>query len=411
MSLYDREIGALLSRVEWSLTFDDKYSDTGFVKYLTKDGKYFELRPSPFLENKKSSIYCAGELTPPPQHDFVQNNVIKEDGISKSNTYPIKSIKTIDNWKLFDPTPLAEMRASIDREEITDFFSKKYLGDKDLVNAIIECSLLYSFSSPPSSLNSGGVNTAVFGRKYQWNFFKFPLRIIPHEMKRESSDYYYYISEKERKINPVKSKERSFALFKPEKKFSDIPIVLDGTSERNFSKDYRENLNESSKIITAYLLDSLLLKPKSSKNVQDLMFKSVYELNEDYKHSGHTAYNQNLGDAIPKLAAAHARFNHNSKIDEKYVKNVMELWADMHYRTVKYCRTPSKIAKLYELSGDARKLYIDLNETYGVDYNIPIKEAFETAPIIYEDFILSVDSLNEKGFCIKGRDTIRLIEQ
>jgi len=400
-----------LSRVEWNLIFEDKYSDTGYVEYMTRDGNFFRLRPSPFLENKKSSIYFTGSSTPPPQFEFIEVDVIKEEKIKKSGLEPTRSVKTIDKWKLFDPTPLAKQRPLIDREEITSFFSEKYSGDKELVEEIINCSLLYSFSSPSNELNSGGVNSAVFGRKFQWDYFKFPLRIIPADLKKEKSDYYYYISDKEKRGKSIKSREKSFAVLRPEKLISDIPIVLDETSEKKFSKDKRENFSESSEIIAAYLLDSLLLKPESSKKEIDQMTESVYKLNDDYKKSGYVAYKQNLGDAIPKLSAAFARFHHNSQIKKEDVICVTDLWADMHYRATKYCRTPLKIAQMYELSGDARKLYIELNEKFGVDYDIPIKEAFEATTLGYDDFILSIYSLCERGFCMRRKDTIRLIEQ
>ncbi|MDD4127637.1 MAG: hypothetical protein PHV39_08120 [Methanomicrobium sp.] len=56
-------------------------------------------------------------------------------------------------------------------------------------------------------------------------------------------------------------------------------------------------------------------------------------------------------------------------------------------------------------------MYIELNEKFGVEYDIPIKEAFEATSLGYDGFILSIDSLCERGFCIRGKDTIRLIEQ
>jgi hypothetical protein len=411
MSLYNRETGALLSEVERELIFSDRYADTGYVSYLKKGGSYFELRPSPFLENKKTSIYCSGDAAPPPEKIFISAEVIAEDKISSPSDSPVRSIKTIGGWKPFDPTPLAEKRKIMDHEEILYYFSEIFRGEEELVNEIATCSILYSFSSPKQSDVYGGVSTAVLGRKHQWDNFKFPLRVIPAEMKRMDSYYYYYISEKEKKISRVKGGERSFAILKPEKSVSDLPVVLDETEGADFRKDYRERLNESAEIITPYILDSLLLKPKSTKKVQKEIAELVYELSEDYKKAGRVAYRQNLGDAIPRLSSAYARFRHNSKVIGDDAKTVFGLWLDMHHRATKYYRTPLKIAEIYELSGDARKLYIDLNEIYGADYNIPIEEAFELTTLNYEDFMLSADTLCQKGFCIRSRDFIRLVEQ
>jgi hypothetical protein len=410
MGLHNREIGALFSQVEWNLTFNDKYSDTGYVHYIGNNSRYFELRPSPFLENKKSSIYCSGDIAPPPNETFIKTNVIKEDKIEAIRKGPIRSIKTIDKWESFDPTPLAERRKSMNPEEIIDFFSKKYKGEEDLINEIATCSSLYSFSSPPYSLDYGGINAGAFGRKDQWDNFKFPFRVIPPEFKRKDSAYYYYIAEKERKMGSIKNKEISLAFFRPEKTDIHIPIVLDGTYEKKISKEYREALNESSEIIYTSLLDSLLLTPKPSKNVVSVLADTVYELIDDYKKGGNIAYNQNLGDALPKLSSAYARLFHNSDINHDVIKNVFDLWADMHHRTIKLYRAPSKISDMYVLSGDARKLYIDLHEIYGVDYNISLKEAFEATSLDYEDFTISIDSLSRNGLCIRYRDSIRLVD-
>ena len=55
--LYDRWPGSELSVLEKELIFHRE--NTGFVEYDTKDGKYFYLHPSPFLNSPKREIFCA----------------------------------------------------------------------------------------------------------------------------------------------------------------------------------------------------------------------------------------------------------------------------------------------------------------------------------------------------------------
>jgi hypothetical protein len=66
MSLYDRWQGSELSVLEKELIFNR--DNTGFVEYDTKDGKYFYLHPSPFLNSPKREIFCAESCDPPAEH-------------------------------------------------------------------------------------------------------------------------------------------------------------------------------------------------------------------------------------------------------------------------------------------------------------------------------------------------------
>ena len=136
MSLIDRSIGSELSEVEKALIFNDKYADTGFVQYDTKNGEYFFLHPSPFLNTLKKEIYHISG-SPPPEHKFVEVKVIDEHQISLGSSVDNSiNVKEADNWELFDPTPLAERRKVMDFEEIIEFFTYPYKGEVESVEEI-----------------------------------------------------------------------------------------------------------------------------------------------------------------------------------------------------------------------------------------------------------------------------------
>ena len=316
MSLTDRWIGSELSEVEKALIFNDKYSNTGFVQYDTKNGEFFFLHPSPFLNTPKKEIYHISG-SPPPEHKFVELEVIDERqeflGGSANNWI---TVKESDKWKLFDPTPLAERRKSMDFEEIVEFFTYPYKGEAESVEEIGGCSSLFACSSPPNESSPGGINSAILGNDLQWNLFNKPLKTVPNEFRRMNTDYYYYISKVEKTFKKV-SKENNIAIHRPANLISDMPIVILDETQKKISKQFSEQMEIESKIVTAHILDALLLQPRATKAVEKRMNEKIVELREEYLSAALLPFNQNLGGVVPKLASSYCRLRSNSKIDPK----------------------------------------------------------------------------------------------
>jgi len=310
MSLADRSIGSELSEVEKALIFDEKFANTGFVQYDTKNGEYFFLHPSPFLKTLENEIYHVSGSPPPPEHSFVETSVVDEQTVILDN-FGDKwiRVKEIDTWKLFDPSPLAAKRKTLDFVEIVDFFTYPYKGEAESVQEIAGCSSLFAFSSPPCENSHGGINSAILARDFQWNLFNKPLQMVPPELRRATSNYYYYISKIEKDIKKDTG-EINVAVLHPKKLQSDIPIVILDESRKKISKDFQEQLEIESKVITAHLLDALLLQPHSTKKIEMMMLDEIYRMREECYSVALTPYNQNL-NAVPKLASAYSRLQSN----------------------------------------------------------------------------------------------------
>lgn len=121
MSLYDRWQGSELSVLEKELIFNR--DNAGFVQYDTKDGKYFYLHPSPFLNSPKREIFYAESCDPPVEHTFVEVEIESEREFPLNGSQDRITVKTISGWKPFDPSPLAERRKIMDYEEIVHYFT------------------------------------------------------------------------------------------------------------------------------------------------------------------------------------------------------------------------------------------------------------------------------------------------
>ncbi|MCK9591307.1 MAG: hypothetical protein M0Q91_04780 [Methanoregula sp.] len=409
MSLIDRSIGSELSVVEKELIFNEKYANTGFVEYDSKNGEFFFLHPSPFLKTPKREIYHIS-VSPPPKHQFVEVGLVDERQEVLDN-FGEKwiNVKEVDRWKLFDPSPLAEKRKIMDYREIIEFFTYPYKGEEENVEEIAGCTSLFAFSSPPDENSSGGINSAILGNDSQWRLFNKPLQTVPNEFRRKNADYYYYISKIERVFKKV-SRENNIAILRPKSLLSDLPIVILDETQKKISKQFIEQLEIESKIVTAHLLDALLLQPHATKKVEKMMYEKIVEIREEYYSAGLLPFNQNIGGAVPKLASSYCRLQSSLDIQKKDVDYVVDLWFSMRRRAEKLADSPMKQNHMLELTTDARTVFLKLYDIFGADTEISMAEAIQELRMDPKEFELAVDSLINKGYCVRRNNFITLLE-
>ncbi len=318
-------------------------------------------------------------------------------------------LKEIKNWKHFDISVFSQRRKILDFVEIIEYFKYPFRGDEDEVEEIAGCSSLYAFSSPPIRENIGGIKSAIFGKNYQWDLFKKPFSIIPPEFQKSRSEFYYYISKIERDFTKSKG-EMNLAILKPEKTISDIPIVIENVAKKSIPKDQLDNLKIESNVVTGHLLDSLLLKPRPTPAVEEIMHQAIYDIRDECYSAGLKPYIQNIGDAIPKLAASYARLQSSIEIKSEDARYVIDLWFSMRRKAEKLQTYPMKISHMYELTTEGRQMYFKCYDTFGADSEIPINDALTATNLDPIEFKLQLDSLIEKGYCIQTGNQIRLLE-
>ena len=96
-----------------------------------------------------------------------------------------------------------------------------------------------------------------------------------------NADYFYYISKIERPFKKV-SKENNIAIHRPVNLISDMPIVILDETQKKISKQFTEQIEIEAKIVTAHLLDALLLQPHATKAVEKMMTEKIVEMREEY---------------------------------------------------------------------------------------------------------------------------------
>ena len=401
--------GSELSEVERALIFDKKFSNTGYVEYESRSGEYFYLRPSPFLKTPKNEIYHVTGFPPPPEHSFIETNILDERiEILDNFGEKWRKVKEISFWKIFDPSPLAARRKILDFREVIEFFTYPYKGELENVEEIAGCSSLFAVSSPPWENYAGGINSAVFGKEFQWTLFNKPLQTIPSEFRNPKSNYYYYISKIEKNLNKDTG-ERSAAILRPKKLLSDIPIIIADESPKKISKEFQEQLDIESKIITAYLLDALLLKPHATKNVEKMMLDEIYRMREECLSVGLLPFNQNLS-AVPKLAASYCRLQSNPEIRPEDVNFVVDLWFSARKKAEKFDSSPMKTSHMLELTGDALRVFMKLMDIFSVDTEISFVEAAREMKMDLQELEMAIDSIEFKGYCTRKETSFTLLD-
>ena len=187
--------------------------NTGFVEYISGDGRLFSLNPSPCFKASKHLHYFAEACDPPSNNVCVEVEVSSEDVVYQQNWdgWYKNVLKRVSGWKPFDYQPILRRKKLIDRDQIINYFAQTYRGKDDITERIATCSALYTFSSPPISDTFGGVNAAVLSKKSMWDNFKKTMKIIPLEFFRQTSKHYYCLSEKEKILPPLQSEEVNLA--------------------------------------------------------------------------------------------------------------------------------------------------------------------------------------------------------
>jgi hypothetical protein len=411
MTLKNRMYGHDLSTIEKELIFSRK--DTGFVRPIHSSGAVFCLDPSPFLQTPKRDVYVA-HCPPPKQGTLINVSVsaVKEEILKDRAGYYTLVIHDVDAWSHIDPNTLLTRRGIISPDEIHDFFTKPWLGEEEIVDGVALCSALYAVSSPPFLEEKGGICAAILGKKKPWLGFKKSMNIIPREFRKVTSPFYYTQSEQEKMVDHIKADEINLAYLNPEQRPMHIPVPLDDVEVRP-QKDYSLDMESISPMVTAFILDSLMIQPKIPSSLESHVTDCLHTVVEEFKGSGWVPYKQDFSSLVPRLSLSFARYQSHMKLSKKDVNQAVEAWSDMYYRAKKVVSTQYEVSRLYRLDDKSRKLYFDLVDAYELEISIPLSEVRKQITSFRNewDFEEALDTLNRNGLLIKpGQDTIKILD-
>ncbi len=359
----------------------------------------------------KPEIYILENCPPPKKNKLIEVRVFDKDEKISNNkgNFSKTTIKYVHSWKQIDPSTLIHRKTRTSQEFI-DFFKIPFVGETDYIEMMSNCISLYAISSPQLLEDEkGGLNTALLGKKNQWNAFKRLMDIIPKEFKKPTSNNFYKFFENETVINPVDSSEISLAYYNPPTIPVQIPVSLD--AETKAVSHYKENVEFEIPMIRSYIIDSLLYQPEIPAKLDSDITNCVYELVDKFKKDGYVPYNQDLGSVIPKLSSSISRLNFNEMTTKEDINNSFVLWSEMFEHSKKIVSTQLPISKLIRLSDNAKKLYIDINDAFGTDELINKVYIMKISNLYDWEIEDAIRELNLSGAIIRPNNNhIKLLE-
>lgn len=411
MKLDERIYGSQLSTIERELLF--KRDNTGFVRFDGNSRRTFYLDPSPFLRSNKNEVFYMASGKAPARNSLVEVQVTGSEVVHRGakGGFSKTTVKFVSGWESIAPASISKTRSLLDFEEVIDWLKMPYVGDKGVLDCIGMGSALYVSSAPPYSRHVGGINAAVLGKQKSWNGYTGSMNtVIPSDFRRASSDYYYKLSEQDRDIGPEGKREVSLSCLNPAITPMQLPIILDIEDVKSKGR-INEYCKEDYPVLSAHLIDSLLVNPSIPGKLEPYIAEKTYELKNDLMDMGGLPYNQDLGSAISLMGLAYARLQHRTECSKEDVKEVFEFWTDMTHNASRELSTPASLTELYSLRRDESTLYKDLCSAFGTDVDVPVMEAKKATALSEPAFEGALQKLNLKGYVLlmDNSMTIRIL--
>jgi hypothetical protein len=418
LHLNDRDRSYQWAQIEKKLFEMD---DIGFVRPIDSKGIVFFLDHSPFLQTQKRIFYVSQKITPPQRGDLVRVTVqaeeeeISRDRLNNEDGTPSFNrdiIKYISKWDRVDPNTLYTQKKIIEPYELMDFFKAPFIGDETYVQKAATCAVLSFLAAPPFADTIGGINTAVICKSKFWTPFERVMNIIPKELTRPSSEYYYLISKTEREIHSTGNKEVSLSFHNPEHTPMHIPLVMNTDSDFLNKKYSSTSVKENEHLIpfvVSYLVDSILFKPDIPITHDKILTDCTYEIRNDIASAGYSPCNLDLGSILPKMSMAFSRLNSEMVVKSNYIKSSEELWLDMYYDAQKHYATPFHLEELFKLGDVERKLYVHLVDVFGIEHRTSETEFINSLKSIRmskDQYDESIEILNRFGLVIRYPNNI-----
>jgi len=397
-SLNKRDRGFEFSGTEYTLIFEK--DNIGFVRFDCRSKNKFYLDPSPFLKTPKNEIYVLENIkcTYPENGDLIEVITTESESVINGSYGAFKrtKIKYVHNWIKLNPSAYIRNKG-MQPEDYIDFFNRPFSGATEYMEQLSFCLALCTMSSPTIGCNGkGGIDSGIHAKESSWGSFKRLMALIPPEFRKTTSRFYYNQLDKERNFNYVNSEEINIALRDPLNRPVHIPIAFN-IEIKEVSK-YKEELLYEIPFIRAYLLDSLMFKPESpSKKVESHLINLINDMVSDFTNANAVFCDQDLGSAVPKLCDAFARLRLTEKISKTEVDECGTLWMDMFHHSNRLASSNLSPRKLFKFTSQALQLYLDLENSYGVNVHIPVSDIANVTNINLWEIEEEIANLRKKG--------------
>lgn len=413
-SLRNRMYGYEFSGLEHHLLFGKENIDLekdnavlvkdhmGFAKKMHNLPNTFQLNPSPFYNMDTNHYYVFVKPPFPDEKTIVKATVTETEKMVDGYPPDISYIYLhyVASWIKVDPKKITQ-RQMLDQEEFISYFTGGVKGDVSAIETLGNVLSICSVSSPQYlDFECGGMNTAIFGKKKDWNAYKRKFSVIPTELLSPKSDIRYQFIDKPINV-PTKSKaEINIAVHNPENMPIQLPIQI--SSKKNDIElmplnTYKEDMDYLSPLVTGRILDSLIFQPKITKSLEKTVDNAFYDLINELRSSTGISYNQDIGSVVPKLSMAIARTKLTEKTTKDEIRTSVDTWIDMFHYTI---TDTTKASKERKLSTDAQVLHGEMLNGFITDTKMSIDDIREITKLNEQRFLDALRELHQRGLVI-----------
>jgi hypothetical protein len=402
-SIYDRSYRYQFSEIEKTIMFDRE--NLGFVRSIHRENLIFYLDPSRFLYTPYYEVYVIRAGPSPSPGDLIEVSIDSiEEQMINGILYSVKNVKT---WKRIDPKTLIKNKKNIYPHELLWYFSVAYRNNDEDLKRVALGSVLSLLSAP-----QGGINTTVFSDNQGWNAFKRTITsVLPPELLRIGSPYFYKISETDTSCPYRGGIESSYSVHSPGDTVMHNPFTID--CETKSTGWYRESQECYEPFIIAYLIDSILYRPEILPEHENFLIEKIYELMNLHKINN-IPCRFDLGGSLQRAAASISRLFAERDAGRNEIKLAFDLLEDMITTTSRLYSTRYPPQSTLELESSDWKLHFFISNGFGKDIWIPeilVINELGKISITLDQYHESFRRLNICGLIIKNsKGDIRLLE-
>ena len=401
MPLNDRSYGYEFAGYERNLLFDpdNKFDNTGYVRFISRKQGTFVLDPSPYYPTQKEEVYFLKEKCIPPQENQLIHAVVLEtkDQVKKDRSDDFYKVfyKYVSDWSPVDPNKIRGQNLFI-KDEFLNFLGEsleKSYGIEDLVT----CMGMYMCSSPQlSEFEKGGINTTIiesFNSDAKWKKFNQIMKVIPPEFRKRSSRLCYLSLTDHTPVNPVNCCELSIAY----PNFLDVPIQIPMPFIVDFKKQDKESWNTTVDVARTFMLDALLFQPQIPEGMEKQVEETMYQLNETIKYTYNIPCYLDIGSLLPKLTTSLCRLNFMPEADKDNLKKSLGAWSNLLVGTHSLGTLLSKYDKLYDLKPEERTMLNELEQMEDTGVELTIDNLKKITKVFEWKFEEILNGLKVKG--------------
>ncbi|MDD3416596.1 MAG: hypothetical protein PHY47_21820 [Lachnospiraceae bacterium] len=415
MSLNDRSYGYEFTGYERNLLFNpnNKFNDTGYVRYSSKQRGEFFLDPSPDYKTHKEELYILKDCKDKPPPNQLIEAVVRETGskiVEINKQYHKITFKYVSGWDNVDPKKILGNEI-LNKEEFLATLSSMMIGHEEVLDLRLGIGMFICSSPQLSESEIGGIDTTVVRKprdSQKWTKFTQITKIIPPEYRKPSSRVCYFTLDNASRTDLLGCCELNRAYNNA----VTVPVHIPLPFTVEFKKTEKKDWESQAKIASTFMMNSHLFQPEIPDGMEKKVHDAMHNVNELVKYKYEIPYFQDIGSVVPRLTTSICRLNFGSEVTSKNLEDSLEVWSGLVMETFKIGEVRREVKGVYNLNDNEIIMLSEIKHMNDTGMEITVENLKKITRIWEWDFDQVLNSLSQKGHIYFPHiNKIRLIER